>query len=69
MTLFISVINHNHDDMICENETLKSLAKEHTVILKSNTLVTNPLKTYCEEAGITLLQGTISKGFGDTAIA
>lgn len=64
MNLFISVINHNHDEMICDNSTLKNLATEHSVILKSNTNATKKLKEYCQNSGIILLQGNKKKGFG-----
>lgn len=64
MPLFISVINHNHDDIICNNHTLKKLAQEHTVILKSNTKASVNLKEYCTSSNIHLLQGGKMKGFG-----
>jgi len=64
MTLYISVVNHNHDKMICENPTLRELASEHKVILKSNTPSTEELKEYCKKADIILLQGSDKKGFG-----
>ncbi len=64
MALFISVVNHNHDEMICENPTLKELAIEHTVLLKSNTQATSKLQNYCKNNGIILIQGTETKGFG-----
>lgn len=64
MTLFISVINHNHDDMICDNPTLRNLAKEHTVIIKSNTLASQRLTEYCSSSLIHLIQGQKTKGFG-----
>ncbi|MGD8232989.1 glycosyltransferase family 2 protein [Vibrio sp. TRT 1302] len=64
MALFISVINHNHDDMICDNPTLRNLAKEHTVIIKSNTLASQKLTDYCSSSLIHLIQGQKTKGFG-----
>lgn len=64
MALFISVINHNHDDMICDNPTLRNLAKEHTVIIKSNTVASQRLKDYCTSSLIHLIQGQQKKGFG-----
>lgn len=64
MTLFISIINHGHDDMIVANPTLVSLAKEFKVIIKSNTPASNSLSNYCTEHGITLIQGKTTKGFG-----
>ncbi len=64
MALFISVVNHNHDEMICANPTLKELATKHTVLLKSNTQATAKLQNYCKKNHIILLQGTEKKGFG-----
>lgn len=64
MALFISVVNHNHDEMISENNTLKNLAQKHTVIIKSNTEAKVCLKQYCQKSRIHLIQGTSFKGFG-----
>tara|TARA_R110001583_G_scaffold195527_1_gene375363 strand:+ start:997 stop:1740 length:744 start_codon:yes stop_codon:yes gene_type:complete len=64
MKLFISVINHNHDEMIVNNPTLKQLATQYWVILKSNTPASQMLKEYCDINQITILQGTKSRGFG-----
>ncbi|CCN47656.1 putative glycosyltransferase [Vibrio nigripulchritudo MADA3029] len=64
MALFISVINHNHDDMICANPTLSMLSAQHMVIIKSNSIATEKLKNYCDTSGITLIQGNTAKGFG-----
>lgn len=64
MALYISVVNHNHDKIICENPTLQQLARTHRVILKSNTLASVKLKEYCLKSGIHLIQGKEKKGFG-----
>lgn len=64
MTLFISVVNHNHDDMIVANPTLASLAQHFKVIIKSNTPASNALESYCSSHKITLIQGLTVKGFG-----
>lgn len=64
MTVYISIVNHDHDAMIGNNPTLPSLAKNFTVIIKSNTLATPKLTEYCCEHKIHLLQGDIPKGFG-----
>jgi GT2 family glycosyltransferase len=64
MKLFISVINHNHDEMIVNNPTLKQLATKYRVILKSNTLASEKLKEYCDINQIIMLQGISLKGFG-----
>lgn len=64
MALFISVVNHNHDEMISANDTLKNLAQKHTVIIKSNTEAKTCLQQYCQKSGIHLIQGSSFKGFG-----
>ncbi|HDI3228125.1 TPA: glycosyltransferase family 2 protein [Vibrio cholerae] len=64
MKLFISVVNHNHDQMIINNPTLQQLATKHHVILKSNTLASPELTAYCIQNRISLLQCTSFKGFG-----
>ncbi|KQH83612.1 glycosyltransferase family 2 protein [Vibrio fluvialis] len=64
MALFISVVNHGHDEMISSSTTLKNLAKRHTVIVKSNTQAQPCLKNYCQKADIHLIQGKGAKGFG-----
>ncbi|MFC5078834.1 Rhamnosyltransferase WbbL [Vibrio thalassae] len=65
MTLFISVVNHNHDNMIINNSTLQSLASEYTVIIKSNTKPSKELTGYCKSFGILLIEGVVRKGFGE----
>lgn len=64
MKLFISVVNHNHDQMIIKNPTLQQLATKHHVILKSNTLASLELTDYCLKNHIILLQGKSFRGFG-----
>lgn len=54
-----------HDNMICSSSTLKSFAKEHTVIIKSNTTATEVLKEYCLDSNIILIQGVDTKGFAE----
>ena len=50
--------------MIIDNPTLPLLAKNFTVIIKSNTPATFELTEYCHEQKIHLLQGQKTKGFG-----
>lgn len=64
MSLFISVVNHNHDKIITSNNTLKNLAKMHYVIIKSNSIASDDLINYCSKNGIYLIQGKSKKGFG-----
>lgn len=64
MTLFISVVNHHHDDLITSNSTLSSLATEHQVIIKSNTEPTSLLTNYCNNSNIHLVTSPGLKGFG-----
>ncbi|WP_038178836.1 glycosyltransferase [Vibrio rhizosphaerae] len=64
MTLYISVINHNHDSMIIDNNILGELSKNHKVILKSNTPSTQALKEYCVNSDVELIEGRECKGFG-----
>lgn len=64
MTLFISVVNHHHDDLIADNSTLSSLAKKHKVIIKSNTQPTEKLICYCKDNNISLITSREIKGFG-----
>ncbi|MDG3086941.1 glycosyltransferase family 2 protein [Vibrio hannami] len=64
MTLYISVVSHQHDDMIANSDTLKSLAKYYKVVVKANTKPTESLINYCNESGIYLLVGAQPKGFG-----
>lgn len=64
MALFISVVNHHHDDIICNTDTLKKLACVHNVIIKSNTSPSSKLKEYCNVGGIHLLTSPMAKGFG-----
>ncbi|MBF9001169.1 glycosyltransferase [Vibrio nitrifigilis] len=64
MAVFISVVNHNHDEMIVSDNTLKELSKQYSVVLKSNTQPTLELTAYCNDAGIHLLTSNQPKGFG-----
>ncbi|MFY2509925.1 glycosyltransferase [Vibrio pectenicida] len=64
MNLYISVVNHDHDEMIITNSTLALLAKQFKVILKSNTPPSDKLRAYCIENKIILLHGKKKGGFG-----
>jgi N-acetylglucosaminyl-diphospho-decaprenol L-rhamnosyltransferase len=63
MALFISVINHNHDTLISQNETLSELSREHFVIIKSNTPAKQCLIDYCNDNSIYLFESQ-KNGFG-----
>jgi N-acetylglucosaminyl-diphospho-decaprenol L-rhamnosyltransferase len=64
MKLYISVVNHHHDNLIISNNVLKNLALEHTVILKSNTSPSQELVEYCNKGNIHLLKKEKVLGFG-----
>jgi len=64
MSLFISVVNHNHDHFIINNKTLANLSKLHNVIVKSNSLPSIELVEYCKKSKIKLIKSTRKKGFG-----
>ncbi|ENM5855482.1 glycosyltransferase family 2 protein [Vibrio mimicus] len=63
MKLFISVINHNHDEIICASDTLKNLSLQHIVVIRSNTEPTEELKRYSKKSGIHLVTGDTPLGF------
>lgn len=65
MTLYISIVNHNHDDLICSNENLIEIANQHSVVIKSNTTASDHLINFCITNKIVLLQGNTIKGFGE----
>jgi N-acetylglucosaminyl-diphospho-decaprenol L-rhamnosyltransferase len=65
MTIYISVVNHHHDEIIIKSNTLANLAKDFKVILKSNTPASNNLYEYCYSSGIELIQGETYKGFSE----
>lgn len=63
MKLYISVINHGHDELITSRDTLAALAKDYTVVIRSNTTPTNVITQYSTEAGIHLIHDGSPKGF------
>lgn len=63
MKLYISVINHDHDELITSRDTLATLAKNYTVVLRSNTAPTHALAQYSMDAGIHLIHDGYTKGF------
>lgn len=63
MKLYISVINHGHDELITSQDTLVTLAKNYTVVLRSNTAPTDALTKYSVNAGIHLIHDGCTKGF------
>jgi N-acetylglucosaminyl-diphospho-decaprenol L-rhamnosyltransferase len=64
MTVFISVVNHRHDELITNSNTLACLAKKYSVIIKSNTRPSDNLKKYCTKNDIHLLHTNKKNGFG-----
>lgn len=65
MKLFISIVNHNHDQLICSNTQLSEIAQHYSIIIKSNTQASNELIEFCKNNTIDLLQGEVTKGFGE----
>ncbi|EGQ9612962.1 glycosyltransferase family 2 protein [Vibrio cholerae] len=63
MKLYISVINHGHDELITSRETLTTLAKDYAVIIRSNTPPTDRLSQYAINAAIHLIHDGCVKGF------
>lgn len=63
-TLYISVVSHNNDSMIINNDVLAKLAKQFTVVLKSNTPATDKLVQHCIDNEIVLINTEFGLGFG-----
>ncbi|MEM0673884.1 MULTISPECIES: glycosyltransferase [Dickeya] len=61
--LYISVVSHNSDALIIENDILSKLAEDFTVVLKCNTPATASLIEYTKKAAITLLDQNYGLGF------
>lgn len=63
MKLYVSIVNHHHDDLICSNKMLEAIAQKYTVIIKSNTTPNDSLNNFCNKNNIKLLIGDKTKGF------
>jgi len=63
--IFLSIINHNHDQLIVNNATLPNLAKDNFIVIKSNTPATKLLKEFSVENNILLLDENYGLGFGE----
>ncbi|GAB7217046.1 glycosyltransferase family protein [Dickeya oryzae] len=61
--LYISVVSHNSDTLIIENDILSKLAEDFCVVLKCNTPATASLIEYTKKAAITLLDQNYGLGF------
>ncbi|WJM84525.1 glycosyltransferase family 2 protein [Dickeya chrysanthemi] len=61
--LYISVVSHNSDALIIENDVLSKLAEDFTVVLKCNTPATAALVEYTQKSAITLLDQNYGLGF------
>ncbi|UPT57282.1 glycosyltransferase [Dickeya zeae] len=61
--LYISVVSHNSDTLIIENDILSKLAEDFSVVLKCNTPATASLIEYTKKAAITLLDQNYGLGF------
>ena len=60
---YISVISHDNDLLIVENDVLSKLAKRFRVVVKSNTKATQELRGYCKRNNITLIDSAFGLGF------
>ena len=63
--IFLSIINHNHDQLIVSNTCLAQIAEKNPVIIKSNTPATDSLKKFAASHKITLLDTAYGLGFGE----
>ncbi|QIZ46012.1 glycosyltransferase family 2 protein [Dickeya zeae] len=61
--LYISVVSHNSDALIIENDILSKLAEDFTIVLKCNTPATAALVEYTQKSAITLLDQNYGLGF------
>ena len=63
--IFFSIINHNHDQMIINNNELIDIAKKYSISIKSNTPASSDLIIFCQKNNITLLDIEYGLGFGE----
>ncbi|WP_246584698.1 glycosyltransferase family 2 protein [Yersinia kristensenii] len=62
--MYISVVSHNHANIITELNSLGELSKRYSVIITDNTGETK-LEEYCMDNGIHYLKNFSRKGFGE----
>jgi N-acetylglucosaminyl-diphospho-decaprenol L-rhamnosyltransferase len=63
-TTYISIISHNNDQLIIDNNELTNVSEHYRVIIKSNTPASTKLIQHCEKHNITLINSDYSLGFG-----
>ncbi|ALD79255.1 MULTISPECIES: glycosyltransferase [Citrobacter freundii complex] len=65
MNVYISVISHNHAQMIIDFDCLRKLAKKYKVIIKNNSERESIiLNDYCRKNGIHIIDNNYNTGFG-----
>ncbi|WP_108649846.1 glycosyltransferase family protein [Dongshaea marina] len=62
--VFMSIISHNHGDLICKLDCISKLSNRFNIIVKSNVPDDIRLQSYCRGAKITLLDQNYGLGFG-----
>lgn len=63
--IFLCIVNHNHDELIINNETLPLLSKKYQIIIKSNTPATDALIKFTKSNKIQLINSHYGLGFGE----
>ncbi|KLV05819.1 hypothetical protein ABT56_09760 [Photobacterium aquae] len=63
--IYISIINHNHDELLVRNKELVTIALTYTVIIKSNTKASAALTEFAKRCNILLLDEHHQLGFGE----
>ncbi|SLM61835.1 MULTISPECIES: galactosyltransferase-related protein [Dickeya] len=61
--IFISVVNHNSDELIIKSNVLSKLSEDFSVILKCNTPATPELIEHAKKSAIILLNESYGLGF------
>ncbi|PSV18355.1 glycosyltransferase family 2 protein [Photobacterium kishitanii] len=62
--IFLSIINHSHDEMIINNKELPLIAKKYNITIKSNTKASAALINYTDKYNIQLIDESYGLGFG-----
>ncbi|MEC6909373.1 glycosyltransferase family 2 protein [Photobacterium piscicola] len=62
--IFLSIINHHHDQMIIDNKELALISKKYNIVIKSNTKASTALINYTNKYNIQLIDESYGLGFG-----